>query len=82
MKAFERARDKDFKARCLFMASHCYQITTPDIFVFKNGKYTHGAYFRNNSYFDLLYKKYRRTAFYRDMVTRCSYLADFEKMNL
>ena len=80
MQAFERSRDKDFKARCLFMASHCYQTSAPDIFPFKNGKYTYGAYFRSNPYFGQLYDKYRRTAFYRDMVTRCSYLSDFEKM--
>jgi hypothetical protein len=80
MQAFERTRDKDLKARCLFMASHCHQTTAPDIYAFKNGKYTCGSYFHNNPYFDRLYKKYRRTAYYRNMVTRCSYLADFEKM--
>lgn len=80
MQAFERARDRDFKARCLFMASHCYQTAVPDIYTFENGEYTCGAYFRDNPYFDQLHKKYSRTAFYRNTATRCSYLADFEKM--
>ncbi len=83
MKAFERSRNNEFKAQCLFMASHCYQMNMPDvsgIYTFKNGHYKCGDYFYNNPYFDLLYRKYRKTGFYKNAVTRCSYLSDFEKM--
>lgn len=80
MQAFERSRNKEFKARCLFMASHCYQMNIPDIFIFADNHYTGGSYFHNNPYFSQLTKKYKKTTFYKDAVTRCSYLSDFVRM--
>ncbi len=81
-RAAERARDNELKACCLFMAAHCYQLNLPetsDLFAFKDGKRMYGSYFRN-TYYDQLYKKYRRTDFYKNALTRCSYLSDFENM--
>ncbi len=80
VEAAEHSRDKDFKARCLFMAAHCYQMNVSDIYAYQRGKSRYGTYFLNNPYFKELSRKYRKTAFYEDAITRCSYLSDFVHM--
>jgi hypothetical protein len=79
MQAFKQSHNNEFKAQCLFMAAHCYQMSSSNIFVRKNGRNTFGNYFHNNPYFSQLTKKYRKTDFYKHALTRCSYLSDFAK---
>jgi hypothetical protein len=81
LQAFENARDKEFKARCLFMASHCYRMNAPPVYIFHEEKYIPGEYLRNNPYFASLWKKYRKTDFYKEALTRCSSLADFVELD-
>ncbi|MDR3095003.1 MAG: hypothetical protein LBU62_10265 [Bacteroidales bacterium] len=78
MRTFEASKNKELKAQSLFMASFCYQQTlSEDLYVWQNGKYSPtGSYFSQNPYFSQL-KRYTKTSFYKDAVTRCSYLSDF-----
>jgi hypothetical protein len=80
IKACDLSKDKEFKAKCLFMASHCYQMNSSSIYIWADGKYTFGSYFTNNPYFEQLTKKYKKTDFYKDAIRRCSYLSDFANM--
>ncbi|MDR0814834.1 MAG: hypothetical protein LBN37_03665 [Bacteroidales bacterium] len=81
MRAFEASRNKELKAQSLFMASFCYQLTlSEELYAWQNGKYAPtGSYFLQNPYFSQLKRQYAKTDFYKDAVTRCSYLSDFVK---
>ncbi|MDR1673455.1 MAG: hypothetical protein LBS09_08385 [Bacteroidales bacterium] len=77
MQAFNRSRNNEFKAQCLFYASYCRQMTAP-VYVWQQqtGRMP-GNYLTNNPHFSRLKNRYGKTNFYRDAVTRCSYLSDF-----
>lgn len=88
LKANSLTQDKNFKARCLFMAAKCdqKQIAIPTYSQFKD--YTdydkataqYGKSIRiNKQYFPLLAKDYSNTAFYKEAFNTCSYLSDFVK---
>lgn len=85
-KAMEAATDKEFRARCLFMMAKCAQkqISSPQYEDFKSDwdKYElagkdYQKTFMNNKYFPEFKKQYATTKFYKEMLTRCSYLKDF-----
>ncbi|NII24950.1 hypothetical protein HB364_07665 [Pseudoflavitalea sp. X16] len=86
MKAYNLTQNKNFKARCLFMAAKCEQkqIPVPSWSQFKDysdyEKAT-AAYSKsitqNAAYFPLLAKEYSTTAFYKEAFNTCSYLKDF-----
>ncbi|GAB3420325.1 hypothetical protein [Niabella aquatica] len=84
-KAMEASSDKELKARCLFMMAKCSQkqIAKPHYSDFENyDEYDQKekAYFisfMNNRYFPEFKKVYGDTKFYREALTRCSYLQDF-----
>jgi hypothetical protein len=88
LKANSLTQDKNFKARCLFMAAKCdqKQIPVPSWSQFKDYKDYDKAteqYAKsirvNKQYFPLLAKDYSTTAFYKEAFNTCSYLKDFVK---
>ena len=84
-KAMEASSDKEFKARCLFMIARCSQkqIHKPQYMDFENydeydlNEKSYYISFMNNRYFPQLQKEYGDTKFYKEALTRCSYLQDF-----
>ncbi|MFT3908855.1 MAG: hypothetical protein QM737_05475 [Ferruginibacter sp.] len=68
-KAMDASKDKNFKARCLFMMAKCFQKTVADD---ENA-------FMNSKYFPTLLKEYGNTASYKEAFNSCSYLRDFVK---
>jgi hypothetical protein len=88
LKANSLTQDKNFKARCMFMAAKCdqKQIAIPTYSQFKDYKDYDKAteqYAKairvNKQYFPLLSKDYNTTAFYKEAFNTCSYLSDFVK---
>jgi hypothetical protein len=86
----EASMDKEFKARCLFMMAKCVQkqssspqyeeyMSNWDNYELAQKKYQ--SDFMNNNYFPQLQSLYRNTNFYKQQLTRCSYLKDFEGKN-
>ncbi len=89
-KALDASSDKNFKAKCLFMMAKCSQknIRRPQYEDFPNNYENFEAaekvflpLFKKNKYFPQLIKEYGNTAFFEDISTRCSYLADFVEKN-
>jgi hypothetical protein len=70
LKARALSNNKEFKARCTFMAAKCHQKQTND---FANG----GTGMRHDPYFRELQKHYSKTAFYQVAIEECSYFRDF-----
>ncbi|MFY0253757.1 hypothetical protein ACDQ55_07345 [Chitinophaga sp. 30R24] len=74
LKAAQASTDKEFKARCAFMASRCSQKhTAPD----DPNKYISALV--HNRYFPLLTDNYGQTKFYQQVYPQCSYLRDYIK---
>jgi len=84
-KALEASADPEFKAKCLFMMARCSQkqVAKPRYGDYADydtyEKLTDRYYFdfMNNKYYSLLKSQYGQTAFYKEALTRCSYLRDF-----
>ena len=85
-KAMNLSKDKNFKARCLFMMAKCVQkqIRQQQYSDFGNNynKYDEAGknywyLFKNNKYFPQFIKEYGQTAFYKEAFSSCSYLRDF-----
>jgi hypothetical protein len=75
LKAAQAATDKEFKARCLFMAARCSQKHTPT-------NQDHKLYVNaliSNRYFPLLASGYSQTKFYDEVYHQCGYLQDYVK---
>jgi hypothetical protein len=88
MKAYSLTQNKNFKARCLFMAAKCDQKQVPvpswsDFKDYNDYDKATAAYGKkiqeNTDYFPLLAKEYGTTAFYKEAFNTCSYLKDFVK---
>lgn len=75
LKAAEASTDKEFKARCLFLAARCSQKHTPENA--DDDKYITALV--HNRYFPLLAGSYGQTEFYREALGQCSYLRDYVK---
>lgn len=75
VKAAQASTDKEFKARCAFMAARCSQKRTANRE--ERNKYIHA--WINNRYFPLLAGSYGETKFYRQAYNQCSYLRDYVK---
>ncbi len=86
-KAMKACKDKEFRARCLFMMARCSQkqVHKPQYNEFGYNNYdtydrsTKNYYilFASNRYFPQLKKEYGETRFFKEAETRCSYLRDF-----
>lgn len=86
--AMDASTDNNFKAKCLFMMAKCAQknVQRPQYNEFGSryddyDKAEKAFYplFTNNKYFPQLTKQYSATAFYKEALSRCSYLRDFVK---
>ena len=83
LKARDLSSDPEFKAQCTFMAAKCEQKKheQPDFSDdYEARQKTYLSQLRENSYFKEM-EEYRATAFYKQAVNECSYLADFIKAN-
>ncbi|SHM07069.1 hypothetical protein SAMN05444266_106261 [Chitinophaga jiangningensis] len=72
-KAAQASTDKEFKARCLFLAARCAQKHVPDN---EDDKLYYLSLVRNR-YFPVLASNYNQTALYRKVYDQCSYLQDY-----
>jgi hypothetical protein len=84
LKAFNESKDKEFKARCLFMAAKCEQNT------YFNNKYYNKSYdweyvdeetfkvpVEYRTYFMQLKNEYRDTQYYNEILKECKYFNKF-----
>jgi hypothetical protein len=89
LKARDLSRNKEFKARCTFMAAKCRQkqITLPGYDDYSGSDSynmadnTYQATVRHNPYFTELKNGYPKTNFYKIAVNECSYFRDFLSPN-
>lgn len=85
MKAFGLTQDKNFKARCLFMAAKCEQkqITIPTYSAFKDyndydkAQVAYAKAIKQNKHFPHFVNEYKTTPFYKEAFNTCTYLQDF-----
>ena len=85
-KAFDLTKDRNFKARCLFMMAKCDQKQIPvpswdQAKDYDDYEKQQKAYAKrilaNQAIFPVLAKEYGTTAFYKEAYNTCSYLKDF-----
>ena len=85
--AMNASTNKEFKARCLFMMAKCAQkqVVFPLNSDYYNRSYSDyevalqkaNILFEKSNYFDILFKEYGNTKFYKEAFNSCSYLRDF-----
>jgi hypothetical protein len=75
LKAAQASTDREFRARCAFMAARCSQKHTAEND--NNDKYV--AALIHNRYFPLLTTNFAQTSFYQQVYGQCSYLRDYVK---
>jgi len=75
-KAFDRSKDPELKAKCLYMLSKCWQKSAPlpQSDYYDPRKDTYFLYTLQSPYFRLLAKDYRETEAFRKGYEDCSYL--------
>jgi hypothetical protein len=86
-KAYQASKDKEFKAKCLFMMAKCSQkdLQRPnyadyrDYEAYRIAENDYYFDFYNNIYFPQFVKEYGKTKFYQQAFNSCSYLRDFVK---
>lgn len=87
LEALANTRDKNFQARCIFMAAKCEQKTAGEIPFYFEGDARQkksldawvDAFDKRNSFFTRLGKDFSNTSFYKEAFNSCSYLRDFVK---
>ncbi len=72
-RAAQATTDKEFKARCLFLAARCSQKHVPEN---NDDKKYYSALMRNR-YFPVLTANYSQTGLYQEIYDQCSYLRDY-----
>ena len=86
--AMTASKDNNFKAKCLFMMAKCSQkiVQKPQYYEFgsryddfSNAEKAYYPLFMQNKYFPQFSNEYAGTVFYKEAITRCSYLRDFVK---
>lgn len=81
--AFDKAKDKELKAKCLFMLSKCWQksAVVPDDQRSYNPE-QNDAYFLyslKSPYFLQLFDQYRETAAFKELIEDCAYLNSYAR---
>ncbi|MFA6057179.1 MAG: hypothetical protein WC756_03190 [Taibaiella sp.] len=83
--AFDKATDKELKAKCLFMLSKCWQKNAPIVKEYFYDPAANDAYYTYNlqsPYFLQLNKDYNQTKTFKILFEECSYLKMYvRKMN-
>lgn len=85
VKAFNTSRDRNFKARCLFMVTKCEQKQVPvpswsqykEYDDYNKAQLRYGKKIMENQRFTMLATSYSATPFYKEAFNTCSYLKDF-----
>jgi len=67
-KAMNASTDKEFKAKCCFMAAKCEQNT-----FFCNKPKDYKGDFRSGKYFKMMTDNYSKTEYYKDVLSECAY---------
>jgi hypothetical protein len=67
-KAMDASNDKEFKAKCCFMAAKCEQNA-----LFISGQLGNDEDFRAGKYFAMLKNDYRKTNYYKEVIEECKY---------
>ncbi|MCD6065406.1 MAG: hypothetical protein K0S33_232 [Bacteroidetes bacterium] len=70
--AKENSTDKEFSAKCTFMAAKCEQNTW-----YRNVPAGYEGDFQSGKYFRMLKKEYAATAYYQEILKECSYFSLF-----
>jgi hypothetical protein len=68
LKAMDASTDKEFKAKCCFMAAKCEQNA-----LFISGQLGSDEDFRAGKYFAMLKSDYRKTDYYKEVIEECKY---------
>lgn len=80
--ALAATADKNFQAKCIYMAAKCDQKKAGNIPWDKAGvKQWVQDFDKRNSYYSKLQKEFGTTPFYKEAFTTCSYLQDFVKQS-
>nr|MBP6687553.1 hypothetical protein [Lacibacter sp.] len=85
LKAKELTADKNFQARCLFMAAKCSQKQTivpsyeafPNYDEFEKANMLFAKSIQQNKYFPELIRNYKQTKTYQEVFNSCVYLKDY-----
>ena len=81
LKALKLSQNKEFKAKCVFMAAKCsqkeYTMPAYDVLNYDELKKVYHHNIRSNTYFTLFKSDFKKTLFYKKAVGECSYLKDF-----
>jgi len=75
LKAAELSNDKEFKAKCYFMAAKCEQNT-----FFVNELSEYNGDFKAGKYFNKLVTEYSNTDYFKDLVNECGYFAKYTSL--
>jgi len=70
--ARDKSSDKEFKAKCTFMAAKCEQNLW-----FQTRKYEDGVDFKSGDYYKELVKTYSTTKYFNEIVKECGYFRTF-----
>ncbi|NLR81843.1 hypothetical protein [Chitinophaga eiseniae] len=76
LKAAQASTDREFRARCAFMAARCSQKHTAE----NNDSDKYLSALIRNRYFPLLATNFADTKFYQQVYGQCSYLRDYVKV--
>ena len=76
MHAGERTRDREFRAKCMFMAAKCEQNR---FYLHKPAEYN--GDFRAGKYFARLRKDYANTRYYKHVIKECGYFRTYVSIN-
>lgn len=71
-KAMDASSDKEFKAKCCFMAAKCEQNQ-----YFSSVDFTYKAPIRSGVYFNLLSENYSKTKYYQEIISECGYFRKY-----
>jgi hypothetical protein len=71
-KAMEMSIDKEFKAKCAFMAAKCEQNQ-----FFASGEITNDIHFKAGKYFKTLKENYSNTKYYQEIIKECGYFRTY-----
>lgn len=72
-KAMELSVDKEFKAKCCFMAAKCEQNA-----YFISADYSANRSIQSGKYFKLLQEDFSKTGYYKEVLKECGYFATYQ----
>ncbi len=73
-KAMDLSTDKEFKAKCCFMAAKCEQND-----YFNSTEFDGNKAIKSGKYYNLMQENYSKTNYYKEVLKECSYFNTFQK---